>query len=175
MSASDRFALDANVFIQAHKTYYAFDICPGFWAALIRQFRFGALCSIDRIESELVGEGDQLANWVKKTIPKEFFKGTADQEVIESFGEMMNWVQGTDQFTPEAKAAFASAADGWLVAFARVNDPAVVTHEQYAPQAKTDVKIPNICVEFDVEYCDTFEMIRRVKEQFVLKTRRRRG
>jgi hypothetical protein len=84
-------------------------------------------------------------------------------------------VQGEDQFTPEAKAAFASEADGWLLAFAHVNGFTVATHEEYAPEAKKSVKIPNVCVEFDVEYCNTFEMIRAVNEQFVLKTRRRRS
>lgn len=29
------FALDANVFIQAHREYYAFDVAPRFWEKLI--------------------------------------------------------------------------------------------------------------------------------------------
>ncbi len=37
MSAGKRYVLDANVFIDAHQNYYAFDICPGFWNALIQQ------------------------------------------------------------------------------------------------------------------------------------------
>ena len=37
MSAASRYVLDANVFIQAHQTYYGRDICPGFWLALLRQ------------------------------------------------------------------------------------------------------------------------------------------
>lgn len=175
MSVSKRYVLDANVFIQAHRLHYAFDICPGFWNALARQHRFGAVCSIDRVKAELVDEGDELSEWVKTTVPGDFFKGTADQRVIEAFGRMVNWVQGEDQFTPEAKAAFASDADGWLIAFARVNGLVVVTHEEYAPQAKKSVKIPNVCIEFDVKYCSTFDLLRAVKEQFVLKSRRRRN
>ena len=31
-----RFLLDANVFIQAKKSYYAFDVAPGFWSALVK-------------------------------------------------------------------------------------------------------------------------------------------
>ena len=29
-----KFLLDSNVLITAHRLYYAFDICPGYWAAL---------------------------------------------------------------------------------------------------------------------------------------------
>jgi hypothetical protein len=174
MSASKRFVLDANVFIQAHRMHYAFDICPGFWTALVRQNGFGNVCSIDRVRGELVDEDDRLAEWVERT-PKTFFKGTADQRVIQAFGDMVNWVQSEGQFTTEAKAAFAGGVDGWLVAFAKTNGLIVVTHEEYAPQAKRIVKIPNVCVEFGVAYCDTFDMIRVVGEQFVLKKRQRRG
>ena len=175
MSASKGHVLDANVFIQAHRLYYAFDICPGFWNALIRQHRSGSICSIDRVKAELVHEDDDLSQWVKGKVPREFFKGTDDRRVIETFGEMANWVEHEDQFTREAKAQFASVADGWLVAFARVNGLTVVTREEYAPQVKKSVRIPNVCIEFSVKYCTTFEMLRGVKEQFVLKTRRRRA
>lgn len=173
MNAGRRYVLDADVFIEAHRRHYAFDICPGFWTALIRQHRSRTLCSIDRIKEELVDEGDHLAGWVQNTVPEDFFKATADQQVVDTFREMVNWVQMEDQFTVEAKAEFASAADGWLIAFAKVNGLTVVTHEQYASEAKKKVKIPNVCIEFDVPYCDTFDMLRRVKEQFVLKTRRK--
>lgn len=171
MSDTRHYVLDANVFIQAHRMHYAFDICPGFWNALLRQHGFERLCSIDRVRGELAGEGDALTEWVKRTAPEAFFKSTNNRPVIDAFAEMVQRVQNEKQYTPEAKAAFAEGADGWLVAFAQVNHFTVVTHEQYAPQARKNVKIPNVCVEFDVTYCDTFEMIRGVQEQFILKPR----
>jgi hypothetical protein len=174
MSDGKRYVLDANVFIQAYRMHYAFDICPGFWSALTRQHGFGSVCSIDRVQAELVEEGDRLTAWVKETAPESFFKRTADQQVIATFTDLIRWVQAEDQFTADAKAAFANDADAWLIAFAKVNGLIVVTHEEHAPQARKSVKIPNVCIEFGVGYCNTFTMIRDVKEQFVLKTRRRR-
>jgi hypothetical protein len=88
---------------------------------------------------------------------------------------MMKWVQGEPRFLPQARAQFAAAADGWLVAFARVYGLTVVTHEAYAPEAKNKVPIPNLCVEFKVDYCNTFEMLRDLNERFVLRTRQRKG
>ena len=129
---------------------------------------------MDKIRDELLGGKDELSTWAKDTVPATFFKGTDDRKVIDALGEMVNWVQGEDQFSQAAKAEFASAADGWLIAFAKVNRLIVVTHEEYAPDVKKKVPIPNVCVEFDVDYCTTFEMLRAVNEQFVLKTRQRR-
>jgi hypothetical protein len=174
MSVGKRYVLDANVFIQAHRAHYAFDICPAFWNALILQCHAKRVYSIDRIKAELVVLSDPLADWAKQSSPEVFFKGTADQKVIDAFATMVRWVQSEAQFTPEAKAEFSSVADGWLVAFAKVNRLTVVTHEVFAPDVKKKVPIPNVCLEFDVEYCDPFAMLRELKEQFVLKTRRRK-
>lgn len=173
MSVGKRYVLDANVFIEAYKRYYAFDICPGFWLALVRKHEASRICSIDRIRAELVSA--DLKEWVTDKARDSFFKGTADKKVSDVFKDMVNWVQNEQQFTPEAKTEFSSVADGWLVAYAKANGLVVVTHEEYARDAKTKVKIPNVCIEFDVDYCSTFDMLRDLKEQFVLKKRQRRN
>ncbi|MEI6538347.1 MAG: DUF4411 family protein [Planctomycetota bacterium] len=43
----------------------------------------------------------------------------------------------------------------------------MVTHEEFAPAVKRKVPMPNLCVEFDVEYVNTFEMLRSLEERFV--------
>ncbi len=174
MNAGRRFVLDANVLMQARRSYYAFDICPGFWNALLQQHRSERVSSIDKIKNEIDAGRDDLKDWANETAPSSFFKGTADKKVSDAFRDMVNWVQGEELFLPEAKAKFAAVADGWLVAFAKVNGAILVTGEVYAPECKTEVKIPNVCVEFGVKYVDTYEMLRDLKEQFVLKTRKRK-
>lgn len=47
------FVLDANIFVEAHKRYYSFDIAPGFWQALKQKAEENLLISIDRIYSEI--------------------------------------------------------------------------------------------------------------------------
>src|SRR5829696_9220324 len=98
MSAGKRYVLDANVFIQAHQTYYAFDICPGFWLALPRQHEAKRVFSIDKIKAELLALSDPLSEWVKEKAPDTFFKGTADKAVTDAFRDMVNWVQSESQF-----------------------------------------------------------------------------
>ena len=171
MSASKCFVLDANVFITAHQQYYRFDVCPGFWDALVRQHEAQRACSIDKVRDELFELNDELTRWAKRKALESFFKGTADKAVIDAFRQMVNWVQSQDQFTSEAKAEFASVADGWVVAYAMANDLTVVTLEEYAADVKRKVPIPNICLEFKVPYVNTFEMLEAMKECFVLAKR----
>ncbi len=163
------------MFIGAHQKYYGLDICPGFWLALLRQHEQKRVFSIDKVKDELVAVNDRLSHWAKETAPETFFKGTADKAVIDAFGGVVKWVQSEQQFTVGAKADFASAADGWVVAYAKVNGLVVVTHEEYAPDAKKDVPIPNLCIEFDVDYCNTFEMLRALRIRFGLKKRKAAG
>jgi hypothetical protein len=174
MSAGKRYVLDANVFIQAHQTYYAFDICPGFWLGLLRQHDANRVFSIDKIKTELLALSDPLSDWVKNTARDTFFKGTADKAVTDGFRDMVNWVQSEAQFTAVAKATFSTVADGWLVAYAKANGLVVVTHEEYSPQARKDVPVPNVCIEFEVDYCNTFEMLRDLKVQLTLRKRKAR-
>jgi hypothetical protein len=182
MSGSKRYLLDANVFIEAKNKYYRFNLCPGFWKALIAQQKNNRVFSIDKVRDELVkspsgpdDEPDPLSDWAKDTVPDTFFKKTQDQAVIDAFRDMVCWVNSEAQFTPAAKAQFSSAADGWLIAFAKVNGLIVVTHEEYAGDVKKKVPIPNVCLEFDVDYVNTFEMLEDLKVKFILSTKRPRG
>lgn len=174
--------LDASVLIDAKNTYYAFDICPGFWRAISRHHELGRVFSIDKVKKELIQpiskelesegiEEDQLSIWVRKSMPASFFKATSSADVAAEYKAMVNWVQNSERFLPEAKEEFARVADGWLVAFAKTNRVIVVTREVPAPSSKKEVKIPDVCMKFGVQYCDTYDFLRNLKEKFVLKKR----
>ena len=167
MTSSRPFLLDANIFIEAHRRYYAFDIAPPFWNALINNANNGRLLSIDRIfEKELKRGGDELADWASGSF-HQFFASTDEKAVTEAYREIMVWSQGQTQFTGAAKAEFADAADSWLVAYALAKDCIVVTHEQFEPEARKRIKIPNACNAFGVDYVDTFQMMRALGVRFL--------
>lgn len=65
MTASRTYVLDANVFIEASRRYYAFDIAPSFWQILIDHAGKGQVLSIDHIKVELERGKDELAKWAK--------------------------------------------------------------------------------------------------------------
>lgn len=81
----------------------------------------------------------------------------------------MNWARNESQFKPAAIDRFAEVADGWLVAYAQVHSAVVVTHERFAADAKSRVLIPNVCKQFNVDYLNTFEMLRQLGVQFDLR------
>ena len=140
------------------------DLSPGFWDCLEHFSQEGRLLSIDRVRDE-VREGDKLAAWIEQA-PPGLFASTANEEVVWAFGDMVQWVQSNGQYRQNAKDEFASAADGWLVAYAAVHELMVVTHEAPSPGAETRVPIPSICDRSQVSYADTFFMLRELGVRF---------
>lgn len=158
------YLLDANVFIEAQRRYYAQDICPGFWEFLLHQGQTSRLLSIDRVRAE-ISDGDTLAEWVKAA-PGSLFASTNELLVVQEFAQMMAWVQGNAQFLPGAKAEFARVADGWLAAYAKVHGLVLVTQEVYGRDVRKKVPLPNICREFGVSCQNTFTMLRNLEARF---------
>jgi hypothetical protein len=153
------YLLDANVFIQAARSYYAFDIAPTFWQKLVEHAAEGRIRSIDLIKSELLRGNDDLVAWTKNEFSP-YFERTDRSETFEAYRSIITWVQQHPQFFDYAKASFASGADGWLVACAKVQNYVIVTHEQFLPDVKRKVPIPNVCREFGIVTTDTFMMLR---------------
>lgn len=160
-----RFLLDADILIAAHRRYYSFDICPGFWRAIREGHSAERVFSTRRVRKQLMDGGDGLATWVGEELPEDFFIDDETATVAARFAPMMAWVGG-HHFHPAAKALFASDTDGWLVAAAKDRGWCVVTNETYQPEVKARVKIPNVCVEFGVEYIDTFDFLRELECRF---------
>lgn len=156
--------LDTNIFLEAHRRYYALDICPGFWESLLHYAREGKLVSIDRVRAEIVGP-EELTGWLQQA-HSELFATSAEEVVVDTFMHMQSWVQESAQFRPEAKAEFARVADGWVAAYAKAHDGVVVTHEVFRANVRRNVPLPNVCRKFGVAYRDTFDMLRKLGVKF---------
>jgi len=164
----DRFiyVIDANVFIEAARRYYAFDIAPKFWDSLIQHAANGMIESIDRVlEPELNRGKDELAKWANDNFSHAFCS-TDEEDVIKCYREIMAWVQSQSQFNDAAKADFAKGADGWLVAYAEAKGRVVVTQEVLRPDIRIRVPIPNVCEPFHIRCIDTFAMLRELGVRF---------
>jgi hypothetical protein len=170
VSDTPGYLIDSDVLITAKNSYYAFDFCPGFWDAILQGLEQGRVRSIDRVKTELLNgtSDDPLVEWVNEVVPAAFFVSTTESEVVEAFQSIMLWVQQHPQYTPPAKAKFASGADGWLVAHASVHGEKVVTLEQPAPESQNSVKIPDVCNQFGVSTSTPFSMLRDLAVTFRL-------
>jgi len=167
-TAVDTYVLDANIFIEAKQRYYAFDVCPGFWDALVWQHGQGRVVSIDRVKTELTQLADDLKSWATVAMPGECFFDTDTEAVLEAYREAIAWVMAQTQFSDPAKAGFADTgnADAWVIAFAKAIGATVVTHEKANPNVHRRVPIPNVCEGLNVPYVDTFQMLRALATTF---------
>lgn len=90
--------LDANVFISAFRGYYAFDIAPSFWEALVDLAEDSKLCSIDKIQNEIVRPNedapDELSMWTSNRF-KDYFERTDALDVLQNYGEIQQWALQT--------------------------------------------------------------------------------
>lgn len=162
------YLLDSNVFIQAKNLHYGFDFCPAFWDWLVEQNRTGRVASIEKIADELKAGDDELATWA--AVRGDSFFLPPDDVVLPALREVSDWVRGYG-FQPTAVATFLQVADYWLVAHALARKSIVVTHEVPADTAGK-VKIPNACIGLGLRCMNPYEMLRRERARFVLKTDR---
>lgn len=127
------FLLDANIFIEAYRRYYSFDIAPTFWLALKQKAEAGLLVSIDRIYQEInnYDDDDELKRWVNNEF-QNWFISTDNEDVFTAYREVIEWGMQEMQFTDAARSEFASVADSWLIACAKAYNYILVTHEEYA-------------------------------------------
>lgn len=161
----EKYLLDANAFIQAKRRFYGLDFCPGYWRTLIWHQQQGRVCSVDRVQDELLRGGDDLSQWVEQQFGTAAFADTTTPTVVGAYAQMLAWVMAQSQFHDSAKAEFQQVADGWLAAFAKANGYVVVTLEEHNPDVRKKVPLPNVCRAFDVETITPFEMLRRLNVQ----------
>ena len=168
MMANQIYLVDSDVFITAKNLYYAFDICPGFWKSVVHHHREGRVFSVDRVRNELLAghREEDLVRWVRNDVPAGFFVPVDTDMVMDAYTDIMMWVQRHPRYLDQAKAKFATGADGWLVACARIRDATVVTNEQSAPESRREIKLPDVCEQFGVRRDNLFAMLRVLNIRF---------
>jgi len=161
------YLLDANTYIQAKNIYYQLDFCPAYWHFLDQQFAAGILRSIENVYDELSPAGDELAGWVKER--KEHFEPVVSNNIQQQFKQVVQHIMDLPNKSPLSVNAFLNGADPWLIATAALTGAIIVTQEVPAPADSRKVKIPNICRDFNVEFMDTFSLLKELNARFVLK------
>ncbi len=168
MNSTPGYLIDSDVLITAKNRYYAFAICPGFWDSMLHGHSLGRVHSIDQVRQELLlgRDDDDLVQWVGGSVPADFFLDSDAEEVVDAFTRVMRWVTRRAQYHDEAKAKFATGADGWLVAHGVVSGKTVVTNEQPRPESRNQIKLPDVCNAFSVDFEDTFAMLHKLGVQY---------
>jgi hypothetical protein len=160
-----KYAVDSNIFITASRKYYPFDIAPGFWKQLIEKGN-SSIILIDKIKNEIYRNEDDLSIWLKNNEKSFSVKDSEDLKVIKNYKEIITSVNNSKVYNQYAKDVYANSADSWLCAHSKAYNYFIVTEERYRPNSKNNVKIPNVCEEFNIEYIDLLTFIRQLKIVF---------
>lgn len=154
------YLLDANVLIEAERTYYSETIAPPFWQWLIKQHQKGNLASVHAVYQEITkAQKGYLKEHFSVDAPESFWIKETNPDGL-AMQELSNWVQNRDnpRFRERAISDFLSAADYNLVAQAKTLGATVVTREQSEPRAVKRVLIPDACLAVGVDYASPFSM-----------------
>jgi len=161
------YCLDTNVYIEAHRRYYAFDIAPGFWDAFADWATQGIICSPLPVYDEISRSTDKLAEWIKDN--QSSLVVIPDDVTVSAYSEIADLVD--HYYEPQHVQVCLKGADPWVVAYAKANSLIVVTMESLKNEQinkKTDliageIKIPNLCQRVGVKFINTFELLRTMK------------
>lgn len=162
-----RYLLDANIFIQAHRAYYPFDVVPHLWSKFVELSQRGLIFSIDKVKKEICNSNfDILASWCLNELNADFFKDSSS--CVDAYADISNWLYLSQQYTPTAKSSFLATdlADPWLIAYAKKFDFVLVSEEKSEPHRMNKVKIPDVCNHFRVECVTMIQMFRELGETF---------
>ncbi|SDF11543.1 protein of unknown function [Cellulosimicrobium cellulans] len=151
--------LDANVLIEAARTYYPLDIARGYWEWVEASHARGMVASVAAVREEIIHGDDALAEWAR-TVPTSFWIPESD-ETVAAIGVLATWVERPDSpFTRAARNEFLDSADLLLIAEGMAHRHVVVTRELSHPESKKRVLIPDACLPHGVRWENPFDVYR---------------
>ncbi len=165
------YILDTNILVYPNRISHPMDIYPSYWDKMSEILKLKNVVSIDKVKDEIYNHEDTLTKWCKTYIPKSFWSSSANS-IIE-YAEIQNWAQNKN-YNERALLEFANSknADPFLIAYAinkkRIEKISVtiVTLEVSAPESKKSVKIPDVCIDFNLRFINNNDFFREIKASF---------
>ena len=159
------YLLDANTIIDAHRDYYPVERVPEFWAWLVDMAEAGRV----KIPWEIWGEIFQTKSldperevrfqWQRKNRKVLVLDESVQKDLVANVTDTGYADDLTDSEVAEI------GRDPFLVAYALADlgNRCVVTMERSKPKAKrANRRLPDVCRDFRVPHCRTFDLIRRL-------------
>jgi len=162
------FLIDANSLITPYNLYYPFDLVSKFWDDIERKIVDGSIIIMDKVYDELIAGDDELSTWLLNitNLNKISHK---DPGIVSVYGEILDYIQTSELYTQKALLEWSGnrIADPWLIACAKTNIQTLVTFEASSgginkKNPSSNPKIPDICKQFNVNYTNLFDMMRKL-------------
>jgi hypothetical protein len=160
------YLIDTDIFIAAKNLHYGMDFCPAFWDWLVEANESGKLLGIEAVRDDLADGEDELAAWAKARDVGFFVSPTEGD--LSALGQVTQWINDHQTYTPAAKQAFLNCSDYFVVSQALSGGHTVITHEK--PENSVHrIKIPSVCVALKIKYMTCWQMLRTERARFVLQ------
>ena len=157
------YLLDANVLIEADRDYYAIDRVPEFWDWILMHAEQGTVrMPVETFEEALNPKTDipgLLENWLIEHQDDLVLEEGVDAGLVAYVTESG---YANDLSDVEIEKI---GRDPFLVAYALIdpNERVVVTTENSKPKRqRANRKLPDVCGDFHVRCCHTFEITREL-------------
>ncbi|GJG86828.1 DNA-binding protein [Gemmatimonadetes bacterium T265] len=155
------YLLDANVLIDAARDYYPIARVPEFWEWLLAQAMLDRVAMPEETYEEASGSKDELGEWLRRSAVKSALVYPSDvaAEVVQ---RVVAEGYARDLTDVEIEKL---GRDPFLIAHALSASPraCVVTTEASKPkQTRANRHVPDVCRQFQLESCNTFELVRRL-------------
>ena len=151
-----RYSLDTSALIEAWVRNYPPDVFPAFWSRLEDLIRSGDVAASDEVLHELEARDDDLFAWAKKQ-PCVF--RSLDSVTQAAVSEVL------DRYEHLVDTRGGSAADPFVIGFARVHGLTVVTMEKRTGNMDKP-HIPDVCEGFGVRCINLLGFIREMNWVF---------
>lgn len=151
--------------VQNGNTLHPYDRIPTFWRFLDGQIRIGAIKIPKMIHGEVIKGNDWAAKWCRNRADGNYCVSPTREIQERQMPVIMEHLETryAGRKMRHQIDKFASGADPWLIAYAREYGGVAVSEEDRSRKLDQKIKIPNVCRDLDVGWCDTYEMLKRLK------------
>jgi len=165
------YILDTNILIYPNRISHPIDIHPTYWSKISDILKREDVTSIDKVKDEIYNHKDDLTDWCKTNISQSFWASTINS--ISEYADIQNWAQ-SKKYNQRALSDFAESknADPFLVAFAlntlknNNSKVTIVTLELSRPDSIKSIKIPDVCIAFNIPFINLNDFFRKINVSF---------
>lgn len=161
MNQQRKYCFDASAFIDSWRRYYRPNSFKQLWERIGELIKNGLILIPEEVKKEIGAGNDELIIWLKEF---NSYIVAISNEQIEIVTEIVNKYPLASQY----KKPKPYHADPFVVAVGKLTSSIVVTYE-IRNRSSDNPKIPDLCKEYEVEYCSVSGLFEREEWQFALK------
>lgn len=152
----NKYIFDTSALKDAYSRHYRIKNFPTFWTKFANIIENSECYFLDKVMDEIKNMASELYLWLKGKNIK--IASSLDGNIIKCQKNIMEDVSSKKMYVNNYKKwDIDEVADSWIIAYAKVNNCIIVTHEQPVynekmPDNTIDIKIPDVAKTNSIKY-----------------------